>query len=66
MIVFCVGGAFLSLENFELPYLMLLLGASCPWCCGPAPVTADAPATDDDTPPAAEAIPTRAPAAEPC
>jgi probable O-glycosylation ligase (exosortase A-associated) len=25
--VFCFGGAFLSLENFELPYLMVLLGA---------------------------------------
>lgn len=30
MIVFCVGGAFLSLENFELPYLMLLIGAQLP------------------------------------
>ncbi len=28
MVIFCVGGAFLSLENFELPYLMLLLGAA--------------------------------------
>jgi hypothetical protein len=25
--VFCFGGAFLSLENFELPYLLLLLGS---------------------------------------
>ena len=30
MLVFCVGSAFLSLENFELPYLMLLLGAQLP------------------------------------
>jgi len=27
MLVFCIGGAFLSLEHFELPYIMLLLGA---------------------------------------
>jgi probable O-glycosylation ligase (exosortase A-associated) len=27
MAVFCVGGAFLSLENFELPFLLLLLGS---------------------------------------
>jgi probable O-glycosylation ligase (exosortase A-associated) len=27
MVVFCVGGLFLSLEVFELPYLLLLLGA---------------------------------------
>jgi probable O-glycosylation ligase (exosortase A-associated) len=26
MVVFCVGAIFLSLENFELPYLLLLLG----------------------------------------
>ena len=25
--VFCIGAMFLSLENFELPFLMLLLGA---------------------------------------
>ncbi len=27
LVVFCIGGAFLSLEHFELPYLLLLLGA---------------------------------------
>jgi probable O-glycosylation ligase (exosortase A-associated) len=27
MVIFCVGGAFLSLENFELPYIVLLMGA---------------------------------------
>jgi probable O-glycosylation ligase (exosortase A-associated) len=27
LVVFCVGGIFLSLEVFELPYLLLLLGA---------------------------------------
>lgn len=27
MAVFCFGGAFLSLENFELPFLMLLMGS---------------------------------------
>ena len=27
MAVFCFGGAFLSLENFELPFLLLLLGS---------------------------------------
>jgi probable O-glycosylation ligase (exosortase A-associated) len=30
MVVFCVGGVFLSLENFELPYLLLLIGAQLP------------------------------------
>ncbi|HVS40425.1 MAG TPA: O-antigen ligase family protein [Gemmataceae bacterium] len=37
MIVFCVGASFLSLENFELPYLMLLLGAQLPLVLRPAP-----------------------------
>jgi probable O-glycosylation ligase (exosortase A-associated) len=37
MIVFCVGGAFLSLETFELPYLMLLIGAQLPLVIGAAP-----------------------------
>ena len=37
MIVFCIGGAFLSLENFELPYLMLLLGAQLPLVLATAP-----------------------------
>jgi probable O-glycosylation ligase (exosortase A-associated) len=27
MAIFCFGGAFLSLENFELPFLLLLLGS---------------------------------------
>jgi probable O-glycosylation ligase (exosortase A-associated) len=27
MIVFCIGAAFLALETFELPYMMMLLGA---------------------------------------
>lgn len=27
LVVFCIGGAFLSLEVFELPYILLLLGA---------------------------------------
>jgi probable O-glycosylation ligase (exosortase A-associated) len=30
MAVFCVGGLFLSLENFELPYLLLLLAVQLP------------------------------------
>jgi probable O-glycosylation ligase (exosortase A-associated) len=30
MAVFCVGASFLSLELFELPYLLLLLGAQLP------------------------------------
>jgi len=34
--VFCVGGAFLSLEAFELPYLLLLLGAQLPLVLQPA------------------------------
>ncbi len=37
MIVFAVGGAFLSLENFELPYIAMLLGAQLVAVCGPAP-----------------------------
>ena len=37
MIVFCVGAAFLSLENFELPYLMLLIGAQLPLVLATAP-----------------------------
>jgi O-antigen ligase len=41
--VFCVGGAFLSLEVFELPYLILLLGAQLvPLTC---PLEVAAPAT---------------------
>lgn len=27
LLIFCVGGSFLSLENFELPYILFLLGA---------------------------------------
>src|SRR5207237_4437084 len=42
MIVFCVGAVFLSLENFELPYLMLLLGAQLPLVLPPAPTPAQA------------------------
>jgi hypothetical protein len=41
--VFCIGGLFLSLEVFELPYLMLLLGAQLPLVARlhePAPLTA--------------------------
>lgn len=37
--VFCVGAAFLSLEAFELPYLLLLLGAQLPVLL-PAPAAA--------------------------
>ncbi len=66
MIVFCVGGAFLSLENFELPYIMLLLGAQLPLVLRAAPVTADAAATDHVSPPVAKADPTHPPAAELC
>ncbi len=42
MIVFCVGAAFLSLENFELPYLMLLIGAQLPLVLAMAPATVSA------------------------
>jgi probable O-glycosylation ligase (exosortase A-associated) len=31
--VFCVGSAFLSMETFELPYLLLLMGAQLPGVC---------------------------------
>jgi probable O-glycosylation ligase (exosortase A-associated) len=37
MVVFCCGAAFLSLENFETPYIMLLLGAQLPLALRPAP-----------------------------
>ena len=30
MVVFCVGGAFLSVETFELPYLLILLALQLP------------------------------------
>jgi hypothetical protein len=30
MVVFCFGGAFLSLETFELPYLVILLALQLP------------------------------------
>jgi probable O-glycosylation ligase (exosortase A-associated) len=46
MVVFCVGGTFLSLENFELPYLMLLLGAQLPLVLQAEPVPVPAPALD--------------------
>ena len=36
--VFCVGGLFLSLEFFELPYLLLLLGAQLPLVLDMKPV----------------------------
>ena len=47
MIVFCVGGSFLSLETFELPYVMLLLGAQLPLVLRNAPVPAHEAATED-------------------
>ncbi len=37
MAVFCVGATFLSVETFELPYLLLLLGAQLPLALRPAP-----------------------------
>jgi probable O-glycosylation ligase (exosortase A-associated) len=37
MVVFCFGATFLSLENFETPYIMLLLGAQLPLALRPAP-----------------------------
>jgi probable O-glycosylation ligase (exosortase A-associated) len=64
MVVFCVGAVFLSLESFELPYLMLLLGAQLPLVLRNAPVTAHEPATEDDPSPAAQTNPTLT--AEPC
>lgn len=36
--VFCIGALFLSLETFELPYLLLLLGAQLPLVARPAPL----------------------------
>lgn len=39
LVTFCIGGAFLSLETFELPFLLLLLGSRL------AELTADWPAS---------------------
>jgi O-antigen ligase len=43
MAVFFIGGMFLSLEVFELPYLLLLLGAQLPLVFGQVPVAGEAP-----------------------
>jgi O-antigen ligase len=41
MAVFCAGAVFLSLEVFELPYLLLMIGAKLGILCGhAAPATA--------------------------
>jgi probable O-glycosylation ligase (exosortase A-associated) len=37
MVVFCFGATFLSLETFETPYIMLLLGAQLPLTLLPPP-----------------------------
>jgi probable O-glycosylation ligase (exosortase A-associated) len=37
MVVFCFGAFFLSLETFETPYIMLLLGAQLPLALRPPP-----------------------------
>jgi probable O-glycosylation ligase (exosortase A-associated) len=37
MIVFCAGAAFLSLETFETPYIMMLIAAQLPLVLRPAP-----------------------------
>jgi probable O-glycosylation ligase (exosortase A-associated) len=50
--VFCVGGAFLSLEVFELPYLLLLLAAQYRLCAGFAPAVAEEPAESPASVPA--------------
>jgi probable O-glycosylation ligase (exosortase A-associated) len=47
MVVFCVGAAFLSLENFELPYLMILLGAQLPLVLRPVAAPASAQQTGE-------------------
>jgi probable O-glycosylation ligase (exosortase A-associated) len=64
MVVFCVGAAFLSLESFELPYLMLLLGAQLPLVLKAVPVAVEEPETDEVASSAVEADPTMV--AEPC
>jgi O-antigen ligase len=43
MAVFCVGASFLSLELFELPYLLLLLGAQLPVVMAKQPEASRAP-----------------------
>lgn len=45
MVVFCTGGIFLSLEHFELPYIMMLLGAQT-WAIWSMQVN-DAPVSSD-------------------
>lgn len=44
MVVFCIGACFLSLEVFELPYLLLLLGAQLGIVIAPAPANTQAAA----------------------
>jgi probable O-glycosylation ligase (exosortase A-associated) len=44
MLVFCTGAFFLSLENFETPYIMLLVGAQLPLALQSAP--AESPSAD--------------------
>jgi probable O-glycosylation ligase (exosortase A-associated) len=45
MLVFCFGAAFLSMETFETPYIMLLMGAQLPLVLRPPPVVEPAPET---------------------
>ena len=37
MLVFCVGAAFLSLETFETPYILMLIGCQLPLALCPVP-----------------------------
>jgi probable O-glycosylation ligase (exosortase A-associated) len=51
--VFCVGAAFLSLEVFELPYVLLLVGAELPLLVPPPPAGRPEPAGGGGRPAAA-------------
>ncbi len=66
MIVFCVGASFLSLENFELPYLMLLFGAQLPLVLRAAPVTANAPSATEVPSSSPKTDPLDVPTTAPC
>jgi probable O-glycosylation ligase (exosortase A-associated) len=53
MAVFCFGGLFLSLESFELPWLLLFLGAQLPMVKGVYSPTVEQPIGVDEEAPAA-------------
>jgi probable O-glycosylation ligase (exosortase A-associated) len=63
LIVFCIGSLFLSLEVFELPYLILLLGAQLALLVTRQPATAGAVIGQHDRPQPSDPHPQFAPVA---